>query len=99
MGEKRTAYKVLGNRHLEDLFSIIFIERIQKELCVAHTWNFRCVITLLCIGLMHHVLQPNSLMNTVTAGHRIKKKNPQEPGSFTNFVSVPLERITTSQIH
>jgi hypothetical protein len=30
MGEKRTAYKVLGNRHLDDLFSIIFIERNSK---------------------------------------------------------------------
>jgi len=27
MGEKRTAYKVLGNRKLEDLFFITFVER------------------------------------------------------------------------
>jgi hypothetical protein len=65
MGEKGTAYKVLGNRKLEDLFPIIFIE-IQTEIRVAHTWNFRCVIAFLCIRLMHHVLQPRSLMNTVT---------------------------------
>jgi hypothetical protein len=30
MGEKRTAYKVLGTRHLDDLFSIIFTERNSK---------------------------------------------------------------------
>jgi len=74
MEEKRNAYKVLGNRHLEDLFSITFIDRNSEGNVRGTYLELRSVITFLCIGLMHHVLQPHSLINTGTVGHRIKKK-------------------------
>jgi len=41
------------------------------------------VITFLCIGLMHHVLHPHSLMNTGTTGHRIKKIYMYVPRNLT----------------
>jgi hypothetical protein len=73
-GEQNCIQSFRKQTPLKTYFPLSSLREIQKEVCVAHTWNFRCVITFLCIGLMHHALRPQSLMNTGTVGNRILKK-------------------------
>ena len=77
------------------IFHYLRCEKFRRKYAWDIPGNICCVITILCIGLTHHVLQPHSLMNAVTVGHRIKKNiyiYPQEPDSFTYFLYQFLKR-------
>lgn len=70
--EQKCTQNCRKEKTLKTYFSLPSSTEMQKDICVGRTSNFRsCVITILCIGLMHHFLQQHRLMNTVTAGRRI----------------------------
>jgi len=88
MGEKRTAYKVLGNRHLEDLFFIIFIERNSEGNMRGTYLELKMYYYILLYWTNAPCFAATLINEQLKLDTELKKINkyPQEPDSFTNFL-------------